>query len=267
MRRPSREPPTTVATPVRRPTAGSLVGTAARIRGQSAHAVGIVAVVRRPAAVAAVTTAALLASAGSASAFQIDVAVGPPDAALGALHTAIGQMRTDAGDPLAGRRIALESRRFPFTGRWRPVDHATTDTRGRFAFDALQLDRNADVRVVAFDGTTSGIARAFTYPYHRLVYKVVGKRRLRLTQTYRTPRDVRLTRRTLFYVGSGRATTAGVKARGRTRRVRAGRFESVVTVTLPRAYRGHFRYASCFPYSRGSGMGDPAQGCPKRYTF
>jgi hypothetical protein len=226
--------------------------------------------VARPLAVAAalgLAAAGACAGGATAAAAEIDVAVAPPDAALGTPHTASGRMRSDGGAPLAGRRIALQARPFPFTGRWRAIDHATTNARGRFSFHGLEFDRNADVRVVAFDGTTSGIARAFTYPSHRLAYEVVGKRRIRLTQTYRTPRDVRLSSPTLFYVGSRHATSAPVRRRGRTTRTRPGRFRSVVVVTLPKAYRGAFRYASCFAYSRGSGMGDPAQGCPKRYTF
>jgi hypothetical protein len=221
----------------------------------------------RRAPIAALTAALVLGGAGAASAAELDVAVSPSTASLGALHAVTGQMRDDAGAALAGRRISLQVRPFPFSGRWRTVDHATTDAKGRYAIDDIELDRNTDVRAVAFDGTTSGIARAFTYPAHRLDYKVVGKRRVRLTQTYRTPRDVRLSRRTLFYVGSGSATSAGVSARGQTKRVRAGRYRSVVTVTLPRAFRGRFQYASCFAYTPGSGMGDPAQGCPKRYAF
>jgi hypothetical protein len=221
----------------------------------------------RVAPVAALTAVLALGGAAAASASELDVAVAPSTASLGAPHTVTGAMRNDAGAALAGRRISLQVRPFPFTGRWRTVDHATTDAKGRYAIDDLELDRNADIRAVAFDGTTSGIARAFTYPAHRLAYKVVGKRRIRLTQTYRTPRDVRLRKRTLFYVGSGSATSATVSARGKTKRVRAGRFRSVVTVTLPRAFRGHFQYASCFAYTPGSGMGDPAQGCPKRYAF
>jgi hypothetical protein len=211
--------------------------------------------------------AAALSLPATAAAAQIGVAVAPPDAALGTPHTAAGQMLSDTGAPLASRRITLQTRPYPYTGRWRAVDHATTGSTGRYAFGRLDLDRNADVRVVAFDGTTSGIARAFTYPSHRLSYRVVGKRRIRLTQTYLTPPDVRLTARTLFYVGSGRATSAPVTRRVKTQRTRRGHFRSVVTVTLPKAFRGSFRYASCFGYSRGSGMGDPAQGCPKRYGF
>ena len=221
----------------------------------------------RAAPVAALTAALALGGAAVASASELDVAVAPSTASLGTLHTVTGAMRDDAGAALAGRRISLQVRPFPFSGRWRTVDHATTDAKGRYAIDDIELDRNTDVRAVAFDGTTSGIARAFTYPAHRLSYNVVGKRRIRLTQTYRTPRDVRLGKQTLFYVGSGSATSAAVSARGKTKRVRAGRYRSVVTVTLPRAFRGRFQYASCFAYTPGSGMGDPAQGCPKRYSF
>jgi hypothetical protein len=221
----------------------------------------------RAAPVAALTAALALGGAAVASASQLEVAVSPSTASLGALHAVTGTMRDDAGAALAGRRISLQVRPFPFSGRWRTVDHATTDAKGRYAIDDIELDRNTDIRAVAFDGSTSGIARAFTYPSHRLAYKVVGKRRIRLTQTYRTPRDVRLTKRTLFYVGSGNATSAPVRARGKTKRVRAGRYRSVVTVTLPRAFRGRFQYASCFEYTPGSGMGDPAQGCPRRYSF
>jgi hypothetical protein len=217
--------------------------------------------------VAAAATAVLLAGAVPAGAAQIDVAVGPSDAALGAMHGAQGTMRTDAGAPLAGRRISLQVRPYPYTGAWRAVDHATTSSRGAFAFDGIALDRNADVRVVAFDGTTSGIARAFTYPSHRLAYRSLSRRRVRLTQTYRTPRDVRLTRPTRFYIARGTAASAPVTARRRTRRTAPGRFRSTVTVRLPKRWHGSFRYASCFTYSPRSGMGDPAQGCPRRYRF
>ena len=45
--------------------------------------------------------------------------------------------------------------------------------------------------------------------------------------------------------------------------MRAGRYTSHVTVTLPSSWNGAFRYASCFRASAGSGMGDPDQSCPK----
>jgi hypothetical protein len=176
-------------------------------------------------------------------------------------------MRDDAEAPLAGRRIALQARPFPFTGGWQTIDHATTDANGRYAIGDVELDRNTDLRAVAFDGTQSGIARAFTYPAHRVVVRVLGPRRIRLTQLYRTPRDVRLRALTLFYVGPRSAASAPVRARGVPRRLGPGRFKAFVTIRLPRSYRGRFQYGTCFRYSRGSGMGDPALGCPRRYAF
>ena len=213
----------------------------------------------------AVAVPAVLATPAAAA--RLDVAVFPPDPQLGQPHTATGAMADDAGAPLAGRRISLQVRPYPFTGAWRAVDHATTNAKGRFSFGDIETDRNTDVRVVAFDGTTSGIARAFTYPAHTLVYHVLSRRRIRLVQTYRTPRDVRLTRRTLFYVGPAFAATARVRARARTRRTAPGRFRASAVFRLPAAWHGNFHFASCFRYSPGSGMGDPARGCPRRYRF
>src|SRR5690348_17666675 len=117
--------------------------------------------------IAGLAAATVLGLAPAAWASQLDVAVTPNNAALGTLHVVKGQMRDDAGAALAGRRIALQERPFPFTGAWKTVDHATTDAQGRYAIDDVELDRNTDLRAVAFDGTTSGIARSFTYPAHR----------------------------------------------------------------------------------------------------
>jgi hypothetical protein len=220
----------------------------------------------RRAALAGAVVAALTA-ATPAAASQLDVAVGPGGAQFGDAHSAIGHMKADDGTAMAGRRISLEVRPFPFTGRFRPVDHATTDDNGRFSFRAIALDRNTDIRVVAFDGTTSGIARAFTYPRHELTYHALDNRHIRFTQTYRTPRDVKLTRQTLFYVGKASRTSAPIAARAKTSRTGSGRFRSRATVTLPRSWHGRFHYASCFRYSPRSGMGDPAQGCPRHYAF
>jgi hypothetical protein len=221
----------------------------------------------RRALTAAVAAALLALAPATASAARLGVAVGPPDAQFGDAHTAKGRMLTDGGAALAGRRIALEIRPYPFTGDFVPVDHATTDAKGRFRFTGIEVERNADVRVVAFDGTTSGIARAFTYPAHDLTFRVIDNRHVEFIQTYRVPRQVRLKRRTLFYVGRASASSAPVRARAKTVRVRRGSFRSRATITLPRSWHGRFHYASCFRYSPRSGMGDPAQGCPRRYAF
>jgi hypothetical protein len=217
--------------------------------------------------------ASLLAAAGVAgltparALAALDVAVAPSEARYGQAHHASGRMTDASGAPLAGRRIALEKRDYPFTGRFRPIAHTTTGPDGTFRFDGIRLSRNADLRVVAFDGTTSGIARAWTYPAFTLRYRPAGDDRIVLVQTYRTPRDVRLTARTQFYLGPGTATQSTLRVSARTRRTAAGRFVSQATVKLPSAWHGRFRYASCFRYTKDSGMGDPARGCPRQFTF
>jgi hypothetical protein len=176
-------------------------------------------------------------------------------------------MTDAAGAPLAGRRIALQKRDYPFTGDFRAIAHATTDADGRFTFDDVFLSRNADLRVVAFDGTTSGIARAFTYPAFVLRYRPAGADVLRVTQTYTTPRSVRLTAPTLFYLGSGTATRSSLRVIAKTRRTSAGHFRASARIHLPKAWKGRFKYASCFGYTENSGMGDPARGCTRRFDF
>ena len=45
-----------------------------------------------------------------------------------------------------------------------------------------------------------------------------------------------------------------------------GRFRATTQVRIPKAWKGRFRYASCFPYN--AGMGNPKLGCPKKsYRF
>jgi hypothetical protein len=226
--------------------------------------------VRRAAAAGAVLVAAIAVPAVAARAAgtpSIDVAVNPSEARFGEPHHASGRMLDANGAPLAGRRIALQAREYPFTGAFRPVAHATTGADGTFSFADVPLNRNADLRVVAFDGTTSGIARAWTYPQFTLRYRPAGVDRVLLSQAYRTPRNVRLTARTEFYLGRGTSARSSLRVSVRTRRTAPGRFLATAKVRLPRGWHGQFRYASCFRYTPNSGMGDPARGCPSRFTF
>jgi hypothetical protein len=225
---------------------------------------------RRAVAAGAVLAAALAGPAvvaRAAGTATIDVAVIPSETRFGEPHHASGRMLDAGGAPLAGRRVALQARDYPFTGPFRSVAHATTGLDGTFSFDDVPLDRNADLRVVAFDGTTSGIARAWTYPKFTLHYRPAGMDKVVLTQSYRTPRDVRLTSRTLFFLGSGDSVRSSLRVSARTRRTGAGRFVATARVKLPSGWHGSFRYASCFRYTPDSGMGDPSRGCPRRFTF
>ena len=45
------------------------------------------------------------------------------------------------------------------------------------------------------------------------------------------------------------------------------RYRSTTLVRIPSAWKGRFRYASCFRYTGGSGMGNPRSSCPQRFRF
>jgi hypothetical protein len=217
-------------------------------------------------AAAAAAVASLAAVPASALA-ALDVAVQPSEARYGQSHHVTGRLTDAAGAGLGGRRIALEKRDFPYKGVFRPISHATTAADGSFGFDDVRLARNADLRVVAFDGTTSGIARAWTYPAFTLRYKPVAANRIEVTQTYTTPRSVRLKAPTFFFLSKATAKSSSMRVKVKTKRTAAGRFAATTTIQLPKSWKGHFRYASCFGYTKNSGMGDPARGCPARFTF
>ena len=110
--------------------------------------------------------------------------------------------------------------------------------------------------------------RAYVYPRPRSTFKALSGNRLRITQFLRTAPNVRLTARTTFYLGPRNAKTA------RSRSPAPSRARSAAAASRrPRpsgsraAWKGAFRYGSCFRYSEGSGMGAPAAKCPKRYRF
>ena len=88
-----------------------------------------------------------------------------------------------------------------------------------------------------------------------------------LTQRYRVPHGVKLERPTRFYVGRRGRPTAPLAATADVKQVASGRFVSKAVVRIPSAWGGRFRYASCFTYTPGSGMGDPKAKCPKKFKF
>ena len=98
------------------------------------------------------------------------------------------------------------------------------------------------------------------------------------SETKRTPKDIKLTAPTRFYVGKkgkkriplvAKVETKAVRAKakkGKQGKIKKGRFRATAVVRIPRAWKGQFRYGSCFPYN--AGMGNPKLGCPKkRYKF
>ena len=121
-------------------------------------------------------------------------------------------------------------------------------------------------------GDRSAFSTVYVFPRTALSFDLVRRNVIRIVQTYRTPRNVKLTAPTLFYVGKAGKKRAPLAARAKTRPVKRkgkivkGRFRASAQVRIPKAWKGRFRYASCFPYN--AGMGNPKLGCPKKsYKF
>ncbi|HEX5617916.1 MAG TPA: DUF1416 domain-containing protein [Solirubrobacteraceae bacterium] len=206
----------------------------------------------------------LFAAPAADAAVTVSIKVAPTEAQLGET-TRISGTVLDNGAPVAGALVRLDGKRYPFEDELAPVATATTAADGSYRFDR-ELARNWQFRVVG--GTTkSERVRAYVYPATKLTYRARSSRVIKLTQRYRVPRGVRLKEPTIFYVGrSGRATAPRV-ASGDVERIRAGRYRSTAVVHLPKAWDGRFRYASCFRYTGGSGMGNPRASCPRRFKF
>jgi hypothetical protein len=185
----------------------------------------------------------------------------------GTPHEASGKLTGDDGAPLAGQRVELEARVFPFDIPYDVVATAVTAADGSFAF-AHRFDRNARLRVSAPDqGERSKLAHAYVFPHVELTFKPLARGRLRLIQTLTTPRDVKLSAPSIFYLAPAKAKRGSEVARAEPKRMRRGRFRATATVSLPGSFDGRFQYAACFRYSGGSGMGDPKVGCPEKYRF
>ena len=219
---------------------------------------------------------ALLALAllpAAASAAVIDIQVTPKGGAdYGETHAITGKMTGPYGAPLVGRDVELEIRAYPYKRKFRSVAKAMTGLDGRFAFD-YAFPKNHQVRVFAPQfGDRSAVSPVFVFPRTSLTFELARRNVIRLIQTYTTPKGVKLTAPTLFYVGPAGKKKAPLAAKAKTKPIRKkgkrvkGRFRATALVRIPKAWKGRFRYASCFPYN--GGMGDPHLGCPKRkYKF
>jgi hypothetical protein len=169
---------------------------------------------------------------------------------------------TQTGVPLAGQPVVLEASRYPYRAGFQPLATAVTGPDGAYALQR-ELDRNHRVRVRHAAGVSATLT-AFVFPSFTLEFAELRAGLIRIVQTYRVPRDVRLKAPTRFYVGAQTHRRARLRATVPTRRMRAGRYRATARVRIPASYDGRFRYVSCFPYTRGSGMGDPRRRCPPR---
>ena len=202
----------------------------------------------------------LLALAAQAPA-TVETDVTPAETRFGRSTEVTGRVT----DGVAGRRVRLEGRRYPFDRDFRVLDTALTGEDGAFAFER-EFERNWQVRVTAGD-VAGRVERVYVFPRFTLRFKVRNERVIRLVQRYRVPHGVDLRRPTIFYVGRPGAERGPRAAKADVERTASGRYRSTAVVRIPARWNGRFRYASCFRYTPGSGMGDPDSDCPKHFRF
>ena len=206
----------------------------------------------------------LLVVPAAEAAVTVEMRVSPDEARYREATEITGRALQD-GVPFAGQPVVLEGRRYPFEGEFAALETGVTEADGTYEFKR-ELDRNWDLRVRVGDAV-SGRERAYVFPAFTLTFRARNSRVIRLTQRYRVPRGVRLDKPTIFYVGKRGVKRAPRVATGELERVRAGRYRSTAVVRIPAAWKGKFRYASCFRYTGGSGMGNPRASCPRRFRF
>jgi hypothetical protein len=201
-----------------------------------------------------------------ASAAELEFDVDPSGVRFGTPHEGAGRL-TEAGAALAAQPIVVEGRRYPFTGAFRKVGEATTDADGRFGFRG-RFDRNVELRAVApAQRARSALVRAYVFPRPVLSFRALDGGSVRITQTYRLPAGSRLTAPTLFYAGPRGSQALPRIGRAAPRKVGRGRWRASLDFRLPRDWNGRFRYAACFRYSEGSGLGDPRASCPRKFRY
>src|SRR3954453_9383698 len=178
------------------------------------RAVSRLSAVLRPLLIALLALAVLPAAASAA---VINIEITPKGGAdYGETHSVTGKMTGPYGAPLVGRHVELEIRAYPYRGRkFRSVAEAMTGLDGRFAFERA-FPRKHEVRVFAPEfGDPSAAARVHAFapprltaaarfsvsPRTSLTFAVAWRNVIRVIQTYRTPKGVKLTAPTLFYVG------------------------------------------------------------------
>jgi hypothetical protein len=210
----------------------------------------------------------LLAPTARAAELTIDVDEGDRGIHWGESHTVNGTLTSDGKTPLGGQQVVLQGQPFPFDDPFMQLASATTATDGTFSF-TTKLARNTKMRAFAPAlGIRSKQITAHLFPATHLSFRQVRPGVVRITQDYRVPRAATLGGRTLFYVAPRDAKKSRINRVATTRRVRAGRFRARVTVRIPDSYGGRFRYAACYRYSPGSGLGDPKISCPRSgYRF
>jgi len=206
----------------------------------------------------------LVAAPAAHAAVTASIELTPAEAQFGHATKITGTVLSD-GAPLANQPVELDVRRYPFDAPFAPLASTTSAADGTYAFTQF-LNRNAQFRVIAAE-TKSHRVHAYVFPATTLSFRARNSRVIRLLQRYRVPKNVRLKQPTIFYVGKRGRKTAPRVATAKLERVSRGRYRSRAVVRLPKSWNGRFKYASCFRYTGGSGMGNPRATCPRRFRF
>jgi hypothetical protein len=211
--------------------------------------------------------AGLLLFPATAAAADVSISLKPgAGVQYGTGHGVQGRL-ADGTAPVAGQPVELRGREYPYDAGFTTLATAVTDASGAYGFERT-FDRNMQLQVVApGQGAFSKVVRAYVYPRPNSRFKALEGGRLRITQYLRAPANVRLSAKTIFYLGPKGAKTAPQVARAKPKPIGKGRFKATATVRLPSSWAGSFRYGSCFRYSEGSGLGNPGSRCPKKYRF
>jgi hypothetical protein len=216
--------------------------------------------------VLALALLALAAPARAVASPALTLDVAKPELVFGQRHALSGVL-ADGATPIPNQVVVLDGIRAPQVHGFRQLARTVTDAQGNFHF-TLKLDRNYRLRAtVPALGAVSPVVRAFTLPAFKLTFRGLRPGVVRLIQSYTVPRAVRLTAPTLFYLGRVKARRSSVRVQAPTRRLRAGHFRSRATVKLPAAWKGRFRFGSCFRTTAKAVMGRPGERCPKRFSF
>jgi len=206
----------------------------------------------------------LIAAPTASAAVTVSIRLAPSEAQFGGTTVISGKVLSD-GAPLANQPVQLDGKRYPFEDPLTSLDATMTAADGSYSFER-ELDRNWQFRVIAA-GVKSERVHAYLFPATTLTYRARSARVIRVILRYRVPRGVKLDQPTIFYVGRRGRKTAPRVASAKPERIRSGRYRSTAIVRIPEAWNGFFRYAACFRYTGGSGMGNPRASCGRRYRF
>jgi len=214
-----------------------------------------------PAALVLVSPSHAAAPPGS----HLDATVTPGNIAYGE-HVRVGGRLTISGAGQPGVRIRLVAQRFPYRRASRTVATARTSLTGRFSF-RVAFDRNTRMRVVSDSGVHTNVRELPVVPRQRLSDRLAhSSRAVRVTLYARSPRDVRLGGRAIFYLGSFHARQLRRVGRPLMHRLRAGLWRATARFGIPARWRGGYHVGTCYIAPKRSGMYEHGVGCPHRFT-